>query len=115
MKEFILLVRVPVSYTSEQAKAADPEWTKLLDRWKKDCVYVTSFVFPTESFVVSGRERTTKNEFVISENKRVVSSIVLLAQDMKGAIELAKACPVLEYGGSIEVREVQPRAVTASN
>ena len=115
MKEFILLVRVPVSYNSEQAKAADPEWTKLLDRWRNDRVYVTSFVFPTESFVISGKERTIRNEFVISDNRRVVSSIVLLAADMKDAIEFAKACPVLEYGGSIEVREVQPRVVAVSN
>ena len=38
MKEFSLLIRVPVTYSNEQAKAVNPEWVKVLDKWKADGV-----------------------------------------------------------------------------
>jgi hypothetical protein len=111
MKEFILFVRVPVSYTTEQAKKANPEWTLVTDKWKADGIFVTSFVCPYDSYVISGTERSVKKETVVANNQKIVSNIILLAENLEKAVELAKACPVLQYGGSIEVRAVQPRVV----
>jgi len=115
MKEFILLVRVPVTYGGEQAKVVNPQWNKVLDKWKADNVFVTSFVFPTESYVLSGADRTVKKEMVISDGLKVVSSIILHARSLENAVELAKACPVLAYGGTVECREVWPRTVQPAN
>jgi hypothetical protein len=109
MKEFILFVRVPLTYTTEQAKAVNPEWTLVTDKWKADGIFVTSFVCPNDSYVISGADKVVKKEHVVSDNLKVVSNIILLAENLEGAVELAKACPVLEYGGTIEVRAVQPR------
>lgn len=111
MKEFILFVRVPITYTTEQAKAANPEWNLVTDKWKADGIFVTSFVCPYDSYVISGMERSVKKEPVIADNQKVVSNIILLADNLENAVELAKACPVLNYGGSIEVRAVQPRVI----
>lgn len=111
MEEFILFVRVPITYTTEQAKAVNPEWTLVTNKWKADGIFVTSFVCPGDSYVISGTNRLVKNEPVADNNLKIVSNIILLAEDMKQAVELAKACPVLNYGGSIEVRAVQPRVV----
>lgn len=112
MKEFMLLIRVnAVSYTAEKAKAVNPDWNKVLEKWKADSVFVTSFVFPGESYVLSGPERTVRKEAVVSNDLKVVSAIVLRAADPETAVELAKACPVLDHGGTVEVREVPPRAV----
>ena len=115
MKEFILLVRVPVSYSGEQAKAVNPQWNEVLNKWKADSIYVTSFVFPGESFVLSGSDRMVKKEFVVADNLKMVSNIILNAKNLEEAVELAKVCPVLEHGGSVEVREVQPRQVVPAN
>jgi hypothetical protein len=115
MKEFILLVRVPLTYSSEQAKAVNPKWDLVLKKWKEDNVFVTSFVFPSESYVLSGADRLVKKEFVVSDNLKVVSSIVLRARSLESAVELAKVSPVLEYGGTVEVREIQPRPVAPTN
>jgi len=115
MKEFSLLVRVPVGYSNEQAKAVNPLWQTLLDKWKADGVYVISFVFPGESFVVAGTDRTVKPDTVISDNLRVVSNIILRAESMEEAIELAKACPILDHGGTVEIRACQPRQPQPEN
>ena len=109
MKEFILLVRVPTTYSPEQAKAVNPKWDIVTNKWKADNDFVTSYVFPGESYVLSGAERSVKNEAVVSDNLRLVSSIILRSSSLEQAVEMAKSCPVLEYGGSIEVREIPPR------
>lgn len=115
MKEFILFVRVPITYTTEQAKAVTPEWNLVTDKWKADGIFVTSFVCPNDSYVISGTDRSVKKEPVVAGNQKVVSNIILLAENLESAVELAKVCPVLNYGGSIEVRAVQPRVVRPEN
>ena len=106
MKQYSLLVRVPENYTTEQAKTAGPLWDKLLAQWKAGGVYVLSFAFPGESYTVTGSEKSIKKEIVLSGDLRVVSNIVLQAKTMDEALELAKSCPVLLYGGKVEVREI---------
>ena len=112
MKEYSFIVRVPVTYSREQVQQANTVWTKLLEQWKASDIFVTSFPFPGEGFVVSGKEKVTKKESVLSDNTRVVSAIFLRAEDFDKALELAKTFPVLEYGGSVEVREVFKPAPT---
>ncbi len=113
MKQFSLLVRVPVTYTTEQAIAVGPQWNELLDTWKAEDVYIISFAFPGESFTVTGAEKTIKKEIVLSNDLKAVSNLVIQAEDITQAIERAKQCPILVHGGSVEVREI-PRPVVLS-
>ncbi len=106
MKQYSLLVSVPDTYGTEQAKSVGPKWEKLLEQWKADSVYVLSFAFPGESFTVSGNEKLIKKETVLSGNLKVVSHIVLQAETIEQALELSKSCPILLYGGKVEVREI---------
>lgn len=109
MKEFMLLVRVPVTYTSEQAKAINPAWELVVAQWKADNNFVSSYVFPGESFVLTGTNRQVKNRAVLSDNRKLVSSIILRTTSLAAAVELAKVCPVLNHAGSVEIREIPPR------
>ncbi|MEO6549745.1 MAG: hypothetical protein ABIN94_17215 [Ferruginibacter sp.] len=115
MKEFSLLVRVPLTYTIEQAKAVAPKWDALLDQWKRDSVYVISFPFPGEGFIILGSEKIIKKGVVVSDNLRAVSNLFIRALDMERAIELAKDCPILAFGGSVEVREIPQRPIIPGN
>lgn len=100
------MVRVPDTYTTEQAKLVNPQWEKALEQWKANHAYVLSFAFPGESYTISGVGKTVKKESVLAGNQRVVSNIVLQAESITQALELAKECPVLLYGGLVEVREI---------
>lgn len=115
MKEYILLIRLSTTYTPDQVKVAKETWNKILQKWKADGTYVISFVFPSESYVLSGSERSMVKESVVANNLRVVSSIILLASTLEEAVEIAKVCPILDQGGTVEVREVQPRPVATRN
>lgn len=106
LKQFSLLVRVPTNYTPGQVKAAGVIWDQLLEKWKSQKIYVISFAFPGDSYVVSGSEKTITHESVVTNNLRAVSNIVLLAADIQAASAIAREIPVLAYGGSVEVREV---------
>lgn len=105
MKEYILLVHLPVNYGSAQAAEVREKWNALTGRWKAGGIFVTSFIFPTESYVVTGHEGNVKKDAVISNDTKLASSIIVKAKDYEEALELAKKCPILEQGGNIEVRE----------
>ncbi|WPQ63535.1 hypothetical protein SIO70_01480 [Chitinophaga sancti] len=99
MKAFVVLVKVPLTYTTEQAKAVNPQWEKAIADWKASGHYITSFAYPGESKVIAQQE-TSK------ENLRQVSSILLRAENIDEAMVLAQSCPILKYGGSVEIREI---------
>ena len=84
-------------------------WNTLLDTWKANGTYITSFVYPNDGYLVTGSEKFITNEGVVSNNFKLVSNMILRATSYEAALELAKKCPVLEQGGMIEVREIQPR------
>ena len=113
MKEYMLINRVPLSYSADDAKQARETWNKVTDKWKEDGIFVTSFVIPNEGYTISGAERTVKKETAQSGDLKIVSVIILRAESFEEVLELAKACPILEQGGKVEVSEVQPRPVQA--
>lgn len=114
MKEYSFLVRVPVTYSKEQVTAANEKWNMLLNQWKTDSIYIISFPFPTDGYVVAGKDKAVRKEIVISDNLKVVSNIFLRANTMESAVEMAKSFPVLEYGGTVEIREILPRPVAVN-
>ncbi|SEL41921.1 YciI family protein [Parapedobacter koreensis] len=105
MKKFVLVVRVPETYGREQAKAVNPEWDKTIAYWKATGAYVESFAFPAKGYVISGADKRITQGMVASGGQIVVSIVVLQAESLAQATELAKRCPVLNHGGVVEVRE----------
>jgi len=86
--------------------------TSGFEEWKSKKIYVISFAFPGNSYVVSGAAQIITHESVVTNNLRVVSVIVLLAPGLEDACNLAKEIPVLAYGGSVEIRELaKPLAI----
>ena len=57
--------------------------------------------------VVTGKQKTVHDGPYV-EAKDVVGGYILVeARDMAHAVELSKGCPILEAGGSVEVRPVE--------
>lgn len=57
--------------------------------------------------LVSGKQKTV-NDGPFAETKDVIGGFsVIEATDVNQAAELAKGCPILEAGGSVEVRPIQ--------
>jgi hypothetical protein len=109
LKEFILLVHLPLNYGPDKAKEVREQWNALLNKWKENGTYVTSFVYPNDGYLVTGSQKTVTNESVVCNNFKLVSNMILKAANYAAALELAKKCPVLVQDGTIEIREIQPR------
>lgn len=114
MKEYILLIRLPFSYGPTQAQAVRAQWTSLTDQWKTDGIFVTSFIAPTDGYVVAGENKNVEKRFIVSNNTKVISNIIIKATDIEQATKLAQLCPILNQGGTVEVRETQPRPETTN-
>jgi len=57
--------------------------------------------------VVSGKQKSV-HDGPYAEAKDVVGGYMLIeARDITHAVELSKGCPILEVGGSVEVRPVE--------
>jgi len=57
--------------------------------------------------VVSGKQKIV-NDGPYAEAKDVIGGyIVIEARDLAQAAEISKGCPILEVGGSVEVRPIQ--------
>jgi hypothetical protein len=57
--------------------------------------------------VVSGTQKIIKDGPFAEAKDVVAGFIVVEADDLAHATELSKGCPILEVGGSVEVRPVQ--------
>jgi len=57
--------------------------------------------------IVKGQQKTV-HDGPYAEAKDVVGGyMVIEAQDLLQAVEISKGCPILEVGGSVEVRPIQ--------
>jgi hypothetical protein len=109
MSEFTYLFRGRETFTSpEQAQKHMAKWTA----WFKELNakgHLKNPGHPLENAgkVVSGPKKMVKDG-PYAEAKDVVGGfIVVEANDLAEAAELSKACPILEAGGSVEIRPVQ--------
>src|SRR5438093_3515547 len=66
-----------------------------------------------EGRIVSGRTGRTVADGPFAESKEAIGGYFLLqVDDLDEAVEIAKACPVLEYGSTVEVRPVAEECPT---
>jgi hypothetical protein len=109
MSEFTYLFRGrDVTASPEQMQKTMQKWVA----WFKDLGakgHLKDPGHPLENTgkVVSGKQKAV-NDGPYAEAKDVVGGyIVVEASDLDKAVELSKGCPILEVGGSVEVRPNQ--------
>jgi hypothetical protein len=109
MSEFTFLYRGRQNFTSpEQAQQHTQKWLA----WFKELGaqgHIKDLGRPLESTgkVVRGNQKLV-TDGPYAEAKDVVGGYTLIeARDLAHATELAEGCPILQAGGSVEVRPVQ--------
>lgn len=109
MSEFTFLYRGrEPNMSPEQMQKTMEKWTA----WFKDLSakgHIKDIGHPLEAAgrVVTGKQKTV-TDGPFAESKDVVGGFTLIeARDLEQAAELSKGCPILEAGGSVEVRPIQ--------
>ena len=109
MTEFTFLYRGRTRGESpEQMQKTMEKWVA----WFKDLSdkgYIKNPGHPLEHTgkVVEGKEKMV-NDGPFTEAKDVIGGFTLIeAKDLEHAVDISKGCPILEIGGSVEVRPIQ--------
>jgi hypothetical protein len=113
MKEFLLLFRG--GEEGMTASGQSPEifqqhmmkWKTWMENLGKQGKFIAGQPLAGGGSVVKGKNRVvTDGPFV--EGKEIVGGyLIVKATDIRDAVEISKNCPIFEYDGIVEVREVQ--------
>lgn len=102
-------------YRGSDANASPEQMQKTMEKWRAwfkqlgEQGHLKDIGHPLESSgkVVRGKQKSV-TDGPFAEAKDVVGGFTLIqARDLEQATELSKSCPILEVGGSVEVRPIQ--------
>ena len=110
MKDYLFLFRGGLDFTeapAEQVQQAMMKWKK----WVEEL---------TQKGIYNGGERLARNNAAVvkgnakqvvdgpyTESKEIVGGYISIkANDLKEAIEISKDCPIFNFDGNVEIREV---------
>jgi hypothetical protein len=107
-QEFMLLFRMEPSNeqpTPEQLQEMETQWGGFIGGIASQGILVSThhLGFTGKKITAS---HTTEDGFHVAEGNMIAGNMVLKADSIETATELAKKCPILYAGGSVEVRDV---------
>lgn len=108
MKDFMFIFRGtdPSDSSPEEMQSQMQKWMEWVDRLKAKNLYTAGEPLTPAGKVVKGTQPIV-TEGPFAESKEVIGGFFLVRADsLEEASELAKDCPDLPLGGSVEVREV---------
>ncbi|MFK8037889.1 MAG: YciI family protein [Crocinitomicaceae bacterium] len=93
--------------TSEEIRQMKEDWGSFIGNLAiKEKLESTSQLGSTGRRVSA--DLTISEGVFLSDNKMVSGNMVVKANSIDEATELAKDCPILKMGGSVEIREIIP-------
>ncbi len=109
MKDYVLLFRGCLDFATaspEQVQKAMMKWKLWVEELTKQGKYSGGNRLTRNGSVLKGQEKQiTDGPF--TESKEIVGGFIAIkANDLNDAIETAKGCPIFDYDGITEVREV---------
>ena len=109
-KEFMLLFRFEPTNeqsTPEQLQQMQKQWGEFIGTIAMQGKLVNTYQLGFEGNQIFA-DQTTKEGIQIAEGQTLSGNMVLKAESLEVATELAKKCPILIMGGSVEVRSLIP-------
>ena len=108
--EFMLLFRFTPSNeqpTPEQLQEMGKQWGEFIGIIAMQGKLVSTHQLGFEGTIIKA-DKSIQDGFHISEGKIVAGNMILKADSMEVATELAKNCSILLMGGTVEVRSINP-------
>lgn len=109
-KEFMLLFRFEPTNeqpTPEQLEEMHKSWGEFIGNIAMQGKLVSTHQLGFEGVVIAADQSTTKS-IHIAEGQTLGGNMILKADSIEAASELAKRCPILYMGGTVEVRDITP-------
>jgi hypothetical protein len=108
--EFMLIFRLEPTNeppTPEQLQDMHKHWGEFIGNIAMQGKLVSTYQLGFDGMQIFA-DHTTKEGIQISEGQTLSGNMVLKADSLEVATELAKKCPILLMGGTVEVRSIIP-------
>ena len=110
-KEFMLLFRyepsndyVPTQIELDQMQKS---WSSFIGNIAVQEKLVSTHQLGFDGAQISS-DKSVNDGIYLSNNQTIAGSMIVKANSIAEATEIAKNCPILEMGGNVEVRSIQP-------
>ncbi len=110
LQDFMLLFSMQANQqapTTEELTAMHQAWGKFIGGIAAQAKLVSASRLGFDGNLIDGSLTVTKGIHV-SNHATLTGNMVVKAASLHEATEIAKACPVLAMGGSVEVRNIIP-------
>lgn len=110
LKDFMLLFRMQPSNeqpTEEQLMAMHQKWGAYIGNIAAKAKLVSTSRLGFEGNKIDS-SLSVKSGIEIANNETLTGNMVIKATTLQEATEIAKGCPILAMGGSVEVRNTIP-------
>lgn len=110
-KEFMFLFRYEPSTEYQPTEA---EMNEMHQQWGAFIgnIAIQEKLVSTHQLGFSGikilADQSVSEGIHVSDNQMLSGNMVVNATTMNEAVEMAKSCPILAMGGTVEVRDIQP-------
>jgi hypothetical protein len=110
MKDYAFLFRGGLDFTKappEQLQKVLMNWKNWVDELTKKGIYNGGERFTrNDAAVVNGKSGKIINEPYSVNNEIVGGYISIQAENLQQAIEISKGCPIFDFDGMVEIREI---------
>ena len=109
--EFMLVFRFEPNFSYQPSEA---EMTEMHQQWGAFIgnIAIQEKLVSTHQLGFEGKQvsadKTVNEGLHISDNLTLAGNMIVKANTIDEAVQMAKECPILVMGGSVEVRAIQP-------
>ena len=118
MKDYLFAFRGGMDFktaTEEETQASRAKWKTWMDSLSQQGKLIGGRRLTDTGKTVKGKKKEV-SDGPYAESKEILGGyIVIRAKDLAEALEISKGCPILDYDGSLELRELMPPDLITSN
>ncbi|MCZ8197891.1 MAG: YciI family protein [Flavobacterium sp.] len=110
-KEFMLLFRFEPNFdyqpSQEEMNQMQQEWGAFFENLAGQGKLVSTYQLGFEGTKVAA-DKSIEHGIYVSDKQTLGGNLIVSVNTIDEATEIAKNCPILNMGGNVEVRSIQP-------
>jgi hypothetical protein len=111
MKKFIAIFREPngrtIKHSENEIKKHQENWKNWFLEWEQQGKIIGGGGLTLNGRMIKGNGELVTDGIYRNGSEIVGGYLLINATDFEGAIEMMKTCPIYEFGGYTEIRELQ--------